>query len=218
MKIKLSEVELNYEVFGSGKPLIFLHGNGEDLSIYEALSEKLKETYTLYLVDSRNHGRSSKHIHVSYQAMADDMIEFIEVLSLNQPYLFGFSDGGIIGLLIAMKRPDMLGKLAIAGANLTPKGLRIKVIKAMEKVYQKTKDPLYLMMLSEPQIAFADIEKITIPTLILAGEKDMIRLQHTQAIAHHIKQSTLIIMKDRNHDNYVVHQSELKEICIEFFQ
>lgn len=218
MKIQVNNVILNYQVIGQGYPLIFLHGNGENLSIYEKMSEKLKAYFTLYLIDSRNHGDSSKHDEMSYDLMAEDIKGFIELNQLNKPYLFGFSDGGIIGLILAMKYPDLLGKLMVAGANISPKGFKKNVFKAIKKHYEKTENPLDKMMLHEPQMPFSSLEKIKVSTCILVGEKDMIRLKHTRAITNHIKDAKMIVFEGKNHDNYVVHEIFLNPYIIEFFK
>ena len=218
MKITVNCVELNYQIIGKGYPLICLHGNGEDLSIYLELSETLKDHFMLYLIDSRNHGESSKHDEISYDHMAEDIKEFIIKNNLMKPYLFGFSDGGILGLILAMKYPDLLGRLMVAGVNMSPKGFKKKVFNALFKHYQKTKDPLYSLMLQEPNIPFYRLKQVKISTCILVGEKDMIRLKHTKAIAKHIKHAKLIIFEGKNHDNYVVHQTFLTPYILDFFK
>jgi pimeloyl-ACP methyl ester carboxylesterase len=89
---------------------------------------------------------------------------------------------------------------------------------AIKRHYEKTQDPLYKMMLHEPQMPFSRLEKIKIPTLILVGAKDMIRLRHTRAISHHIKDAKMIVFEGKNHDNYVVHETFLEPYIIEFLK
>ena len=102
MKISVNGVELNYEVIGSGDPLIMVHGNSEDHTIFTEAAEVLKDYYTCYLVDTRSHGKSSKVKRLHYRDMAQDYIEFIKALNLQNVTYFGFSDGGILGLLIML--------------------------------------------------------------------------------------------------------------------
>ena len=103
MKITVGDVELNYEVIGSGDPLIMVHGNSEDHTIFTEAAEVLKDHYTCYLVDTRSHGKSSKVKQLHYRDMAQDYMEFIKALNLKNVTFFGFSDGGILGLLISME-------------------------------------------------------------------------------------------------------------------
>ena len=124
MKVKVNDVVLNYDVSGTGYPIILLHGNGENYTIFNKLIEKLQEDYTVYAVDSRSHGDSEDTEEVSYDLMAEDIIQFIKELNIENPMLYGFSDGGIVGLLIAIKEPELLSKLIVSGVNINPKGLK----------------------------------------------------------------------------------------------
>ena len=117
MNIDVNHVNLYYEVYGSGHPVILVHGNGESHEIFDILSEKLKEDYTVYALDSRCHGRSEDTAKISYNLMAEDVIAFIEKLNIKKPVFYGFSDGGNVGLLIAVQKPDLLKELIISGAN-----------------------------------------------------------------------------------------------------
>lgn len=120
MLINVNDINLNCEVYGYGKPIILLHGNGETHNIFDKLIYKLEKEYTVYAVDSRCHGKSEYTKLISYDLMAEDVIEFIKKLNIKAPILYGFSDGGITGLLIAIKEPQLLSNLIISGANITP--------------------------------------------------------------------------------------------------
>ena len=91
MKISVNGVELNYEVIGSGDPLIMVHGNSEDHTIFTEAAEVLKDHYTCYLVDTRSHGKSGKVKPLHYKDMAQDYVEFIKALDLKNVTFFGFS-------------------------------------------------------------------------------------------------------------------------------
>ena len=125
MEVLVNNVKLYYEEYGVGKPIILLHGNQETHEIFDKLIDRLKTNYKVYAIDSRCHGKSENPVDISYDLMCDDIVEFIKKLNINKPLLYGFSDGGIIGLLIAIKEPMLLSKLIISGANTTPDILSI---------------------------------------------------------------------------------------------
>ena len=132
MNIKVNDVELYYERVGTGNPLIMIHGNGESHEIFLAAAEVLAEHFTCYLIDSRGHGQSEKVSEFHYADMAEDVYRFIQVLSLQNVTYYGFSDGGIIGLLLASTYPDLLDRMIISGANTSPAAIEeIRKIKAI---------------------------------------------------------------------------------------
>ena len=96
MKVFVNNVNLYYETFGEGQPIILLHGNQETHEIFDKLIDKLKDNYKVYAIDSRCHGKSENTKEISYNLMSDDIIEFIKKLNIDKPILYGFSDGGII--------------------------------------------------------------------------------------------------------------------------
>ena len=203
------KVQIYYEVYGEGKPLILVHGNGESHEIFDAAVKDLQREYKVYLVDSRCHGKSSDTEQISYELMRDDLITLIRQEQLIKPVFYGFSDGGILGLMIAIKEPDLLSKLIISGANLNPKGLKWWSLLEMRFEYLFTKNKLIKMMLKEPDLKPEDLAKIRIPTIVLAGEKDVIRRRHTEEIAAGIRNSVLEILPGENHGSYIIHSEKL---------
>jgi len=216
VNIDVNGVNLFYEKSGSGSPIILLHGNSEDHSIFDVLVPQLSATHTVYAIDSRDHGKSDKVSTLEYHAMMEDTAEFIQKLDIQSPALFGFSDGGIIGILLAAKYPQMLSKLIIAGANTNPNGIKPLTLAAMKAVYFFTRSQQFKMMLTKPNIPNAELQKIETPTLVLAGSKDLIREQHTRMIAENIKNSTLKILDGEDHTSYVLHSKKLYGIINPF--
>ena len=212
MKIKVNDIELYYEKYGTGKPIILIHGNQESHEIFDKLIEKLKSNYEVFAIDSRCHGKSENPKEISYNLMCDDIINFIKELNIEKPILYGFSDGGIIGLLVAIKEHDLLSNLIISGANITPDVFTTFDLLLTKLFYFFTRSKYIKMMLDEPNITIEDLKKITIPVHVLAGEKDIIRLEHTKLIANNIKNSTLEIIKNENHGSYIIHSDKLYEI------
>ncbi|MBS1340599.1 MAG: alpha/beta hydrolase [Clostridia bacterium] len=216
MLINVNDINLNCEVYGYGKPIILLHGNGETHNIFDKLIYKLEKEYTVYAVDSRCHGKSEYTKLISYDLMAEDVIEFIKKLNIKAPILYGFSDGGITGLLIAIKEPQLLSNLIISGANITPDATTWLDNFFTKIAYFFTRNKLIKMMLDEPNITFEELHKIAIPVHILAGEKDVIKLEHTKLIAENIKNSTLKIILKETHGSYIVHSEKIYEILKEY--
>ena len=214
MKLSINNTELFYVTEGTGNPFILLHGNGEDQTIFSALIMRLSQVYTVYAIDSRSHGQSAKSENFSYEVMAEDIVAFIKELKLETPILFGFSDGGIIGTLIAIKHPFLLQKLIVSGININPRGLKPYLLSYYYINYLFTKDPLIKLMLEDPNINKEQLHKIIIPVYLLTGTKDVIRRKHTLYINKNIKGSKLIIVAHATHDSYVFDNDELYQLLI----
>lgn len=215
---KVHDITLYYEKAGQGKPIILLHGNGESHKIFQKLITLLSNQYTVYAIDSRGHGKSSKAKELDYNRMAEDIVEFIRALKLEKPMLYGFSDGGILGLIIASGYPDMLSRLIISGANLKPEGIKRKYFRIFRFIYAISRSSKYRLMLTQPQISDEELQKITIDTLVLAGSDDMIDEAHTKHIADAIPKSTLQIVPGENHMSYVLNNDKLYQIIIPFIE
>ena len=217
MYIQLDGQVLYYEVTGEGKPLIMLHGNGESHKIFDEAIEVLSSQYKVYAIDSRGQGQSATPSEFHYIDMAYDVINFIESLNINKPILYGFSDGGIIGLHVAIHRGDLLSKLIISGANISPKGLKHSAISEIKRDYKKSGfNPLIGMMLSEPNFSISELEQITVPTHILVGSNDMIKPSDTKKLCKHIMGSTVKELPGETHSSYVIHSTKIAELIIEY--
>lgn len=212
MEIQVNNVKLYYEEYGSGQPIVLLHGNQETHEIFDKLINKLKDNYKVYAIDSRCHGKSENPKEISYNLMCDDIIDFIKVLNIEKPILYGFSDGGIIGLLIAIKETNLLSNLIISGANITPDVFTFFDNLITKLFYFFTRSKYIKMMLDEPNIPLEDLHRITIPVHVLAGEKDVIKYEHTKLIADNISNSTIEIIKGEKHGSYIIHSDKIYEI------
>ncbi len=212
MKIKVNNIELYYEKYGKGKPIILIHGNQETHEIFDKLIEKLKTNYEVYAIDSRCHGKSENPKEISYDLMCEDLILFINKLNVEKPIIYGFSDGGIVGLLIAIKEPTILSSLVISGVNITPNAFRKMDFLLTKLAYMFTRSKYIKMMLTEPNISKEELGKIKIPVHILAGENDVIKLEHTKLIKNNIPNSTLEIIENENHGSYIIHSDKIYEI------
>ena len=216
MYIQLESQVINYEHTGEGAPLILLHGNGEDHHIFDELVAAIFDRYEIYALDTRGHGESATPAEYHYTDMADDVANFIEYYDIKKPAILGFSDGGIIALLTAIRHPETVGRLIVCGANTTPKGLKWRTRREIKKDYKKTKSDLIAMMLREPNITDIQLKGIRVPTVVVAGEKDIIAPKHTQYIAETIPGATIHIMEGENHGSYVIHSDKLKSVVKDY--
>ena len=183
--IVCNSVPIFYRRLGAdgNRPLILLHGNGEDGGIFGAAAQRFAQSgFTVYVPDARGHGKSGK-APLSYTEMAGDMRAFIENLRLEKPLLYGFSDGGIIGLMLAYKTPGLLSKLAVSGVNLSPGALKFSFRFWTRAAHFFTRSPLLRLMLKEPHITSSDLARIAEPALVLAGERDIVPKKHTESVA-----------------------------------
>ena len=214
MWINVNGIKMYYEMHGSGRPLIMLHGNSEDHTIFYDSRVLLSKHFTVYTMDSRGHGHSTRVEELHYCDMADDMIAFMDQLDLRDVIFYGFSDGGIIGLLAAM-RCDRIGMLITSGANLTPAGVMAPFRLIAKAAYAVTKDPKMKLMLDEPDISTDELAQIKVPTVVMAGEKDLVLGKETAKIAMSIPGAKMRIIPGEGHGSYIVHKSRIADIIME---
>lgn len=218
MNVNVNGIKLFYEISGAGSSLLFLHGNGEDHHIFDELAAKLKNDFTVYALDSRNHGLSTKTDCYSYEVMAEDVYCFINELNLSDVSIVGFSDGAIIALMLALKHPETLRKMALLGVNLKPSDFTEESLKFVKDTYEQTKDPLFKLMLEQPDIELNELKKIKTPSLIIAAENDIYKPETFTNIASMLPNSRLQIMKDHEHDSYIAHKDILYHDLLKFFK
>ena len=211
-------LKLFYHKEGSGRPVILLHGNGEDHTIFDVAIRELARSHTVYALDSRAHGKSDPVPTLTYREMAEDVAAFIRQQGLEKPALVGFSDGGVVALLVALRWPDLPGKLVVAGANMTPAGIKQPWRVLMRVRNRISPDPKLELMLTQPYLAGWQLTGITAPTLVLAGEKDLIDESQTRRIARSIPGAKLLILPGETHGSYVVHSDKLYPAMANFLR
>lgn len=196
------DITLYFEKHGAGSPLILLHGNGEDGTYFARQTAEFSRDHTVYAVDTRGHGRSPRGTApFTLSQFADDLAAFMDGQGLAKADILGFSDGGNIALLFALRYPQRVGRLILNGANLDPAGMKPQVLRAVEREYEAAEAQglddhadLMLLMLREPDIAPAELHALTMPALVIAGEDDMIREEHTRLIAESLPNARLCIL------------------------
>ncbi len=215
MIAEVNGIRLYYETVGRGRPLLLLHGNGEDHTIFEEAVSVLADRFRCYLIDSRGHGKSSPCEELHYENMAADAVDLILLLNLDNVVLYGFSDGGIAGLLAAA-RCERITTLIVSGANVTPRGVKLGLRLSFLRDYLKRRDPKTRLMLEEPHISDGTLRGISARTLVLAGSADLIREKETRHIAGTIPGAELRILEGEDHGSYVCHSEKIGRIIREF--
>lgn len=198
---------LYYKEKGQGKPLILLHGNGEDSSYFESQMDYFSQTRRVIAVDTRGHGRSPRGTApFTIRQFAEDLREFVEEMGLERADLLGFSDGGNIAIIFALRYPERVDRLILNGANLWSRGVKPSVqIPIILGYYAasffghfsgkaRANAELLRLMVKDPNIEQEELRNIQSPTLVIAGERDMIREEHTRLIAAEIPGAELRII------------------------
>lgn len=199
------DIELFYTKAGSGPTLLLLHGNGEDGTYFAHQIEEFSRDFTVYAIDTRGHGKSPRGAApFTISQFADDLLAFMDQQGLPQADILGFSDGGNIALTFALRHPDRVRRLILNGANLDPKGVKPLVQLPIVLGYHLaslSKSPkarahaeLLGLMVNEPHIDPAELKKLAMPVLVIAGTKDMIQERHTRLIAASIPGARLAII------------------------
>ncbi len=207
-------VKLYYEVYGRGEPLLLIHGNGASIGAMAAQIDYFRKRYKVIAMDSRDHGRSADSEEpLTYEKMTDDLAALLDHLGVGPVDVLGWSDGGIEALLLGMRHPGKVKKLAAMAPNLNPseeafypevtkliKGL-MDAVPAESRETPEGKRELKVtgMMLVEPNIAFSALKAITAPTLILIGDHDVIRTEHAVKIFEHLPNGALAILPNATH-------------------
>lgn len=222
----INGIKLYYETYGNGKPLLMLHGNGGNISAFEKQIPFFSKYYQVIAIDSRLQGRSGgSEDTLSYNMMANDFCSLLDYLKLDSVYVLGWSDGGINAILMAMNCPKKIIAIAVTGANTVPDSTAISAadIQGMKdfvanKNTSKKEKTLNRMMINEPNIDYADLSKIKCHVLVMAGDHDIIKPEHTIKIFQSIPGAQLSIFPDSNHGVCQQHPELFNQTVLNFFQ
>jgi len=204
---KINGINLYYEIYGTGKPLIFLHGSGGSIRGAAGKIEYFKNYFKVIAIDSRGHGKSidTTTKQLTYVQMANDIKVLLDSLNIDSAFVQGQSDGGILGLLLAINFPGKISKLATYGANIFPGKKAIfdeidnLVLDTLKSTTNFNTRRLYSLLAYQPDITEKDLQKIKCPVLIMSGDRDAIRLEHSIKIFNNIPNSNLFVMPGATH-------------------
>lgn len=217
----VNDIEMYYAIYGEGEPLILLHGGLGNANYFANQIPAFAEHYKVIAVDSRGHGRSTvTETPIGYALMASDVLALMDYLEIESAHLVGWSDGGIIGLHIAINNPERLKKLVAYGANYIPEGVRADTIgeDATFNAYieQAAADYVTLspnpdgfdaflanignMWATEPNFTQEEMSGITTPVLILDGwDEEAIFPAHDYEMAELIPNAELTLIPNTGH-------------------
>jgi len=221
------------EVYGQGKPLLFIHGNGGSINNFTKQIPYFAQKYKVIIADSRAQGKSADPLDsLSYEMMADDYAALLDAMKIDSAYVVGWSDGGINGLLMAIRHPEKVKKLAITGANLRPDTTAVpqEVWDLVMPTYKELKDirdknekaragyKLMKLLVENPHIPLSDLQKISCPTLVIGGDHDVIKEEHTMEIYKNIPNAYLWILPNSGHSTPIVYANEFNSKVDAFFK
>ncbi|MFD9093204.1 alpha/beta fold hydrolase [Streptomyces collinus] len=222
--VDLPGVRTWYETEGSGDPLLLLHGGFCTNETWGAQREDLAAAYRLFLPERRAHGHTPDVAGpLSYEDMAADTVDFLEAVVRAPAHLVGWSDGGIVALLVAAARPDLVREVVVIGASFRPADEafvepsmldtmahgsdELDFFRAMYEpvtpdgaehwpvVARKVLD----MWRGQPTLTTEDLGRITAPTLVMVGDDDMVTLEHTLALYRAVPGSQLAVVPGASH-------------------
>jgi pimeloyl-ACP methyl ester carboxylesterase len=224
------KLALYYEIYGSGEPLVLLHGNNVSIASFDKQIPELSKKYMVIALDSRGQGNSTGNdTKLTYELFADDTKKLLDYLHVNNANVLGWSDGGNIALILAMKYPEKVKKVASMAAVLYNDSTSVLddinplLRKQLAEMEQKGVDSMDMnyrlkkLLLTEPNIHPESLKQISAPVLVMAGENDMVRQEHTNLIARKIPKSTLKIFKGTGHEAPSDTPAEFNKTVLGFF-
>ncbi|MCQ2119704.1 MAG: alpha/beta hydrolase [Bacteroidales bacterium] len=217
--VEVNGQRLLYAVRGpeDGLPVVLLHGNGGSHKSMLTQAKRLALAgYRVYSPDSRGQGANPPLEEYHYADMAEDAWAFIREMKLEKPAVYGWSDGGILVLMIELAHPGTLGLGAISGANLCPDcGPDFEEFKNWI-LEQDT--PVTRMMLVEPDIDPGSLKAIKCPFLVTVGDKDVISIEHTHLISDNIEGSELVVVPNATHSSFIKRNPRMGRLLLDFFK
>ena len=213
----MTDIQLHYIEQGQGQPLVLLHGNGENCNYFEHQISYFSRNYRVIAIDTRGHGKSPRgEKPFSIRQFSEDLKDCLEAMNIAKTILLGFSDGGNIALEFALKYPERVEKLVLNGANLFPSGVKaiyqwpIEIGYRMAKLFAKKSEKakqnaeMLGLMVNEPHIDPTELSRLTMPVLVVAGTKDMIKESHTRLIYKSLPNAQLNLIEG---DHFVANKN-----------
>jgi pimeloyl-ACP methyl ester carboxylesterase len=225
-------IKMYCEIYGQGKPLLLIHGNGGSIQSFTNNIPYFSKKYKVIAVDSRAQGKTKDaEDSLSFEMMADDFAALLNALHIDSAYVLGWSDGGINALLLAMRHPEKVIKLASTGANLWPDSTAIlpslyrdelkdyenSKNKILTKEKEKNDWKIFMLDWVQPNIPLTALHSIECPALIIGGDHDLINIEHTTLIYKNIPKAYLWILPNSSHGTLIDHSTLFNKTVDDFF-
>jgi len=217
---QVNGIKIHYALYGHGSPVVFLHGGLANADYWGNQVRAVAPHHTVILVDSRGHGRSTRDDRpYGYDLMADDVVALLDVLKIRKADIVGWSDGGILGLDLALRHKDRVGKVFAFAANTVTAGVvegveknptfaayiaraghEYEKLSATPKQYDAFVDQISKMWAEQPNWTDAELKTIDTPVLVVDGDHDeAIKRPHTEYIAATVPRAGLLILPNVSH-------------------
>ena len=201
-RVAVNGMQMYYEVTGQGEPLVVLHGAYMDIPTMGGIIPRLAESHRVYALEFQGHGRTTDiDRKITYQNLADDVAAFMEAVGLAKADIFGYSMGGQAALQLAIRHPAKVNKLVAASVGYDLRGWQPEYTAAIpqftvemmlqmpffkEQADRKPGFPKLIEKLiqleKEPMAWEADVRKLKVPVLVIAGDADVSTLEHNVAL------------------------------------
>ena len=239
--VPVNDIRMYYEAYGSGRPLVMMHGNGGWINDLRNQIPAFAGSFKVIALDSRAQGLSTdSDRELTFSLMASDVAALLDSLRIDSAYVLGWSDGGIVGLDLALHFPRLVAKLVTVGANFLPDSTALPavMIREMETSSFATLDSatqrdiiahshfperagliydkLNRLDLLHPHFTIAQLNAITAPTLVMAADRDIIIDTHTLALFHALPNARLCILPGADHGLLLRKPALANEIIMEF--
>ena len=215
--VQINGAKIYYEEYGEGEPLLLIHGNGGNITKMGNQIDYFKSRYRVIIADNRGQGKSElKTDSLTYVQITKDWEELVNNLKLDSISIIGWSDGGIVGLKMGVSGKTKIKKIVAMGANLRPDSTAVNSwavnavvelkkeaqLKILEKDTTRNWNlgkQLFGLLGEQPNIPIKDLSRIKAKVLVIAGDEDIIRTEHTLEIYNHIPKAQLCIMPGETH-------------------
>jgi pimeloyl-ACP methyl ester carboxylesterase len=219
-QVSANGISIYYAVYGRGSPVILLHGGLANSDYWGNQIQALAPHHSVIVMDSRGHGHSTRDSRpYGYDLMADDVVALMDALKVPRAEIVGWSDGGILGLDLAIRHRDRVGKILAFAANTVTSGVKPDVEKnptfaafieragheyrsysATPQQYDAFVEQISKMWADQPNWTDAQLRAITNPVLVVDGDHDeAIKREHTEYIAATIPGAGLLILPNTSH-------------------
>ncbi|MDR9780302.1 alpha/beta fold hydrolase [Rhizobium redzepovicii] len=217
---EVNGIKMYYAEYGEGEPMLFIHGGLGNADVWGHQIAEFAKDHLVIVADSRGHGRSTRSQKpFGYDLMTSDYAALLDHLKIGKVTLVGWSDGGIIGIDMAMNHPEKLTRVIAQAANVTTDGVKPDVmsnktfndyiavagdqyrkLSPTPNEYKAFVDQISEMWATQPTWTAADLGKITVPVTLAIGDHDeAVKLDHTEMMAKEIPGAKLVILKEASH-------------------